>query len=84
LTALVEAADARSMTVTDALCPLCRAPLQALGQIPIRTGGKEGASAFFFGEWAELGERILPLDLYRCTRCGRLELYDHDFSLPLK
>ena len=70
------------MTVTQALCPLCQAPLQALGNIPVRVGGSQGAAQFFFGAYAELEERLVGLDLYRCTRCGRLELYDHDFSLP--
>jgi hypothetical protein len=27
------------------------------------------------GEWAELGEGLLPLNLYVCPECGRIELY---------
>jgi hypothetical protein len=37
---------------------------------------------FLPGEPADLGERIKPLDLYRCEKCGRLEFYGHNFSLP--
>jgi hypothetical protein len=35
-----------------------------------------------FGEWADMTEGIRPLDAYRCPQCGRLDFYDHDFSLP--
>ena len=64
------------------LCPLCRTQLQRLGQIPVRTGGTSGGWHLLFGEWADVGEGIMPLDVYRCPQCSRLEFYDHDFSLP--
>ncbi|HEV2665734.1 MAG TPA: hypothetical protein VG324_12525 [Blastocatellia bacterium] len=67
---------------TFPLCPLCRVQLQPLGQIPVRTGGTSGGWHLLFGEWADVGEGIMPLDVYRCPQCSRLELYDHDFSLP--
>jgi len=50
--------------------------------LPIRIGGVNPGWHFFLGELADLGEKIKPLDLYRCEKCGRLEFYDHDFSLP--
>jgi hypothetical protein len=50
--------------------------------LPVRVGGTTSGWHFFLGEWADLGEQIKPLDLYRCEKCGRLEFYDHDFSLP--
>jgi hypothetical protein len=53
-----------------------------LGQLPIRVGGANPGWHFFLGELADLGEKVNPLDLYRCEKCGRLEFYDHDFSLP--
>ena len=55
-----------------------------MGQLPIRVGGTEKAWHFFLAELGELSERIKPLDLYRCEKCGRLEFYDHDFRLPEK
>jgi hypothetical protein len=53
-----------------------------LGQLPIRVGGSNPGWHFFLGELADLGETIKPLDLFRCEKCGRLEFYDLDFSLP--
>jgi hypothetical protein len=63
-------------------CPNCKIDLRDLGQLPIRVGGVTRGWHFFLGELADLGEQIKPLDLYRCEKCGRLEFYDHDFSLP--
>jgi hypothetical protein len=63
-------------------CPNCKVATRALGQLPIRVGGTNPGWHFFLGELADLGETIKPLDLYRCEKCGRLEFYDHDFSLP--
>ena len=67
---------------TSPLCPLCRVQLEPLGQIPVRTGGTSGGWHLLFGEWADAGEGVMPLDVYRCPQCSRLEFYDHDFSLP--
>jgi hypothetical protein len=63
-------------------CPNCKVATRALGQLPIRVGGTNPGWHFFLGELADLGETIKPLDLYRCEKCGRLEFYDLDFSLP--
>ena len=63
-------------------CPNCQIDLRGLGQLPVRVGGSTGGWHLFLGEWADFSEGIRPLDLYRCEKCGRLEFYDHDFSLP--
>jgi hypothetical protein len=63
-------------------CPNCKTDLLGLGQLPIRVGGVNPGWHFFLGELADLSETVKPLDVYRCEKCGRLEFYDHDFSLP--
>ena len=66
----------------DLKCLGCQVPLESLGQLPVRTGGSSGPWHLLLGEWADMTEGIRPLDAYRCPQCGRLEFYDHDFSLP--
>jgi hypothetical protein len=56
--------------------------MQPLGQIPIRTGGMAGGWHLLIGEWADMGEGVFPLDVYRCPRCKRVEFFDIDESLP--
>ena len=63
-------------------CSACEIPMQSLGQIPIRTGGKAGGWHLLLGELAELSEGVYPLDVYRCRRCKRVEMFDLDMSLP--
>jgi hypothetical protein len=63
-------------------CIDCQISLQSIGQLPVRVGGTSGGWHLLFGEWADVTEGVRPLDAYRCPQCGRLEFYDHDFSLP--
>ncbi len=63
-------------------CNFCHSPMQFLGQLPIRTGGTKGGWHLLLGEWADLTEGVLPLDVYRCSECRRIEFYDLDLSLP--
>lgn len=63
-------------------CACCEIPMQSLGQIPIRTGGTTGGWHLLLGELADASEGTLPLDVYRCRRCKRVEFFDMDMSLP--
>ena len=65
-------------------CNTCNETLISLGQIGLRTGGMSGVASLVFGNMADFSERVLYFDLYRCSGCGRLEFFDHDFSLPVK
>lgn len=56
--------------------------MESLGQIPVRTGGTSGGWHLLFGELADVSERTLPLDVFRCNRCRRVEFFDLDLSLP--
>jgi hypothetical protein len=59
---------------TGELCLRCRHELGSLGDVALRTGGTRGAWKLFFGEWAELGEGTINVELLACPNCRRLEL----------
>lgn len=63
-------------------CSSCKKPMESLGQVPIRVGGTSGGWHLLLGELADAGERVFPLDVYRCSGCKRVEFYDLDLSLP--
>ena len=63
-------------------CISCNEPMESLGQLPIRVGGTSGGWHLLLGELADTGERVFPLDVYRCPRCKRVDFYDLDLSLP--
>ena len=63
-------------------CAVCKTPMQSLGQVPVRVGGTQGPWHLLIGEWADMTERVFPLDVYRCQQCRRVELFDLDLSLP--
>lgn len=63
-------------------CYACNSSMQSLGQLPIRTGGIKGGWHLLLGEWADMTEGVLPLDVYRCPQCKRIEFFDLDLSLP--
>ena len=54
-------------------CLACQAPLENHGVMSFRTGGHRGAAKFFLGEFGELGEDMLPLEVLSCTSCRRVE-----------
>ena len=51
-----------------------RTELQSLGEADLRTGGSRGAWKLIFGEWAELGEGTMKVEVLACPRYRRLEL----------
>lgn len=63
-------------------CPACKVEMQSLGQVPVRVGGTAGGWHLLFGEWADAGEGVWKLDVYRCSGCKRVEFFDLDLSLP--
>jgi hypothetical protein len=58
--------------------------MESLGQLPIRVGGTTGGWHLLLGNWADMRESILPLDVYRCSTCKRVEFFDLDLSLPVQ
>jgi len=65
-------------------CPACKSEMDSLGQLPIRVGGTTGVRHLLLGNWADLKEGLLPLDVYRCGTCKRVEFFDLDLSLPVQ
>ena len=65
-------------------CPACKTPMETLGQIPVRVGGTTGGWHLLLGEWADMTEGVLPLDVFRCQKCRRVEFFDLDLSLPAR
>jgi hypothetical protein len=44
-----------------------------MGVEEFRVGGTTGGWKLLFGEWAELGENMLKLELFACASCGKVE-----------
>ena len=61
-------------TSADDACLRCGAPLASLGVEQFRVGGTSGGWKLFSGEWAELGEDMIALELFGCDSCGHVEL----------
>jgi hypothetical protein len=55
-------------------CLRCGAQLQSLGVEQFRVGGTSGGWNLLIGEWADVGEGLLPLELLACTQCRKAEL----------
>ena len=45
-----------------------------MGVEKFRVGGSSGAWTALFGQWAELGEELIPLEAWACPTCRRVEL----------
>jgi hypothetical protein len=55
-------------------CLRCGAPIQSMGVEEFRVGGTTGSWKLLVGEWAELGEGMLKLEVLACSSCGKVEL----------
>lgn len=56
-------------------CYSCNIEMQFAQKVPFRIKGTPGMWKLLFGEWAELGEEILSLDVYVCPKCGEVRLF---------
>lgn len=55
-------------------CLRCGKPIQSMGTEEFRMGGTTGGWKLMFGEFAELGEGKLNLEVLACGSCGKVEL----------
>ena len=60
--------------LTGLACLRCKRELTSLGTPAFRVGGSSGAAHIFFGNWAELGESTVELEVLACDSCGHVEL----------
>lgn len=56
-------------------CSSCGHDAQYIYTAQFRVGGTSGGMKLLFGEWAELGESMIPLYVFVCPNCGKTELY---------
>ena len=59
---------------TSDTCLRCGQPLWTFGVQKFRIGGTTGGWKMLVGEWAELGEDMVPLEMLACRGCGKVEL----------
>ena len=55
-------------------CLRCGTELQSIGTEQFRVGGTSGGWKLLFGEWAEVGEEMLTLEVLACPSCRKVEL----------
>ena len=69
------AAQPNQLTNQDyGACLRCGTPLLPVGIERFRVGGTRGAWKMIFGEWAELGEGLIDLEVFGCPNCRKVEL----------
>ncbi len=56
-------------------CSYCGQNAQYVYTAEFRVGGTSGGAKLFFGEWAELGEKMIPMYVFVCPNCGKVELF---------
>jgi len=59
-------------------CCSCGAMMRFAYTADFRTGGTTGKWKLLLGEWAEVGKSMLPLNVYICPNCGKIELFAGD------
>ena len=56
-------------------CSYCGKNAQFVYTAQFRVGGTSGGIKLLLGEWAELGESMIPMYVFVCPNCGKIELY---------
>ena len=64
----------RNVMPSTGKCLACGTPLVTIGAEKFRVGGTTGGWKLVFGEWAELGEDMLHMEVFACPKCRRVEL----------
>lgn len=56
-------------------CTSCGQNAQYIYTANFRVGGTSGGMKLLLGELAELGETMIPMYVFVCPNCGKIELY---------
>jgi hypothetical protein len=67
-----DAASGRAPVPLDE-CLRCGSRIASIGVEQLRVGGTAGGWKLLFGEWAELGEGMIAVEVFVCSTCGHLE-----------
>jgi hypothetical protein len=77
------------MAGNEARCGMCGSGVESLGQVPLlaRAPDPKGAlptwvDVLIFGHKLPSPKSLWPVEVFRCTKCGRLEMYDPGRRLP--
>ena len=62
------------MTADPNACLRCGFQLKEIGVEKFRVGGTSGGWKLLVGEWAEVGEEMLSLEVLACPQCMKVEL----------
>src|SRR5579875_1133722 len=68
--------DRNELHMVNRNCSNCNIPLENVGDMKFRVGGYSGVGGMFLGGWNQLAESTQTLTLYRCSQCGKVELYE--------
>jgi hypothetical protein len=60
-------------TIQPNACLRCGETMTPAGVEQIRVGGTGGGWKLLFGELAEVGEEMIPLEMHVCTNCRKIE-----------
>ncbi len=63
------------MSANTRRCSFCGQDAQFIYTAKFRVGGTSGGAKLFLGEWAELGEEMVPMYVFVCPNCGKVELF---------
>ncbi len=59
-------------------CPTCNIDMDAYYGVPFRVGGTGPGLRLLIGEWVELGEEPIPINLFVCAQCGRIQPFANE------
>ncbi|HSV50208.1 MAG TPA: hypothetical protein VLH35_07815 [Candidatus Acidoferrales bacterium] len=62
------------MSANTHKCSFCGQDAQFVYTANFRVGGTSGGAKLILGEWAELGETMIPMYVFVCPNCGKVEL----------